>query len=134
MYSPKIIRNTATQGSETMEEKKGVWYMRWMAETAFSSIKRTFGEHVSSVKWNNIVNELMLKASIYNLFMDRMTTWYITSLCDCIQISYSTEQEYLLLPLGSESELECISRLICNHYTYMIYFWNQNYRSYCRLK
>ena len=49
MYSPKIIRNTATQGSETMEEKKGVWYMRWMAETAFSSIKRTFGEHVSSV-------------------------------------------------------------------------------------
>ena len=43
-----------------------------MAESAFSSIKRTFGEHVSSVKWNSIVNELMLKASIYNLFMDKM--------------------------------------------------------------
>jgi transposase len=55
--------------------KERKWYgMRWMAESAFSSIKRTFGEHVSSVKWNNIVNELMLKASIYNLFMDRMTT------------------------------------------------------------
>lgn len=47
--------------------------MRWMAETVFSSIKRTFGEHVLSIKWNNIVNELMLKASIYNLFMDKMT-------------------------------------------------------------
>lgn len=46
--------------------------MRWMAETAFSSIKRTFGEHVLSTKWNNIVNELMFKASIYNLFMDKM--------------------------------------------------------------
>ncbi|NOJ32761.1 MAG: IS5 family transposase [Candidatus Nitrosocosmicus sp.] len=48
--------------------------MRWMAESAFSSIKRTFGEHVLSIKWNNMVNELMLKASIYNLFMDQMTT------------------------------------------------------------
>ena len=48
--------------------------MRWMAESAFSSIKRTFGEHVSSIKWNKMVNELMFKASIYNLFMDKMTT------------------------------------------------------------
>jgi transposase len=46
--------------------------IRWMAESAFSSIKRTFGEHVSSVKWNNIVNEVMLKVSIYNLFMDKI--------------------------------------------------------------
>ena len=45
--------------------------MRWMVESAFSSIKRTFGEHVSSVKWNNIVNELMLKASIYNTFIEK---------------------------------------------------------------
>ena len=54
-------------------EKTHGYGMRWMAESAFSSIKRTFGEHVSSVKWNNIVNELMLKASINNLFMDKMT-------------------------------------------------------------
>ena len=47
--------------------------VRWMAESAFSSIKRMFGEYVYSAKWNNIVNELMLKASIYNLFMDKMT-------------------------------------------------------------
>ena len=55
-------------------KKRHAYGMRWMAETAFSSIKRLFGEHVSSVKWNSIVNELMLKASIYNLFMDKMTT------------------------------------------------------------
>jgi transposase len=55
-------------------KKRHGYGMRWMAESAFSSIKRTFGEHVSSAKWNNIVNELILKASIYNLFMDKMTT------------------------------------------------------------
>jgi transposase len=54
-------------------KKRHGYGMRWMAESAFSSIKRTFGEHVSSAKWNNIVNELMLKASIYNLFMNNMT-------------------------------------------------------------
>ena len=54
-------------------KKRHGYGMRWMAESAFSSIKRTFGEHVSSVNWNSIVNELMLKASIYNLFMDKMT-------------------------------------------------------------
>jgi len=43
-----------------------------MAESAFSSVKRAFGEYVSSIKWNNIVNEMMLKASIYNLFMDKI--------------------------------------------------------------
>ena len=55
-------------------KKRHGYGMRWMAETAFSSIKRTFGEHVLSIKWNNIVNELMLKASIHNLFMDKLTT------------------------------------------------------------
>ena len=52
-------------------KKKHEYGMRWIAESAFSSIKRTFGEYVSSVKWNNIVNELLLKASIYNMFVDK---------------------------------------------------------------
>ena len=52
-------------------KKRHGYGMRWMAESAFSSIKRTFGEYVSSVKWNNIVNELLLKASIYNTFIDK---------------------------------------------------------------
>ncbi len=40
-----------------------------MVESAFSSIKRVFGEYICEVKWPNIVKELLLKASIYNLFM-----------------------------------------------------------------
>ena len=39
---------------------------RWTAETVFSSIKRTFGEHVYSVRFKNMVQEMMLKASLYN--------------------------------------------------------------------
>ena len=42
---------------------------RWMAETAFSSLKRMFGEHVSARKMENMVRELTLKASLYNLFI-----------------------------------------------------------------
>ena len=54
-------------------KKRHGYGMRWMAESAFSSIKRMFGEYAYSAKWSNIVNELMSKASIYNLLMDKMT-------------------------------------------------------------
>jgi len=50
-------------------KKKHKYGMRWIVESVFSSIKRTFGEYVSSVKWNNIVKEMMLKASVYNMFI-----------------------------------------------------------------
>jgi hypothetical protein len=53
-------------------KKKHGYGMRWMAESVFSSIKRTFGEYVSFVKWDNIVNELLLKASLCNMFMSKM--------------------------------------------------------------
>lgn len=39
---------------------------RWIAETVFSCIKRTFGEYVYSVRLENMVKEMMLKASLYN--------------------------------------------------------------------
>jgi len=55
-------------GNDGWRVEKGYGY-RWMAESAFSSIKRIFGEYITSVRWKNIVNELLLKASIYNLFM-----------------------------------------------------------------
>jgi transposase len=42
---------------------------RWAAETVFSSMKRTFGDHIVSIKWRSIVNELLLKAHVYNMFM-----------------------------------------------------------------
>jgi hypothetical protein len=42
---------------------------RWIAETAFSSLKRMFGEHVSAKKFPNMVKEMILKASLYNMFI-----------------------------------------------------------------
>jgi hypothetical protein len=39
---------------------------RWIAETVFSSIKRMFGEYVYSVRLKNMIQEMMLKASLYN--------------------------------------------------------------------
>jgi hypothetical protein len=49
--------------------KRSVSYgQRWMAETVFSSIKRTFGEHVSARKFPNMGKELILKALRYNMF------------------------------------------------------------------
>ena len=50
-------------------KKKQGYGLRWMAESAISSLKRTFGEQISSIKWTNIVKELLFKASIYNLFI-----------------------------------------------------------------
>jgi len=41
---------------------------RWMVETVFSSFKRMFGEHVSARKFPNMAKELILKASLYNMF------------------------------------------------------------------
>ncbi|MGH9977228.1 MAG: transposase [Nitrososphaeraceae archaeon] len=49
--------------------KRSVSYgQRWMAETVFSSIKRTFGEYVTARKYQNMAKELILKASLYNMF------------------------------------------------------------------
>jgi hypothetical protein len=39
-----------------------------MAETAFSSIKRMFGEYTSATRFQNMVKEMMIKVSLYNLF------------------------------------------------------------------
>jgi hypothetical protein len=55
-------------GNDDWRRERG-YGRRWMAESAFSCLKRTFGEFICAVKWPNIVKELLLKASIYNLFM-----------------------------------------------------------------
>jgi hypothetical protein len=41
---------------------------RWIVESVFSAIKRMFGEEVRSKKRSNIIQELALKASLYNKF------------------------------------------------------------------
>ena len=49
--------------------KRRVGYgQRGMAETAFSTYKRMFGEHVAARKYPNMVREMVLKARLYNLF------------------------------------------------------------------
>ncbi len=49
-------------------KKKRKYGHRWIAETVFSTIKRTFGEYVSATKFQNMINEMMIKVSLYNLF------------------------------------------------------------------
>jgi len=49
-------------------KKKRKYGHRWIAETAFSTLKRTFGEYVSATRFQNMVKEMMIKISLYNLF------------------------------------------------------------------
>ena len=42
---------------------------RWIVESVFSSIKRMFGESVRAKKKKNMIQELMLKISLYNMFV-----------------------------------------------------------------
>lgn len=41
---------------------------RWIAETVFSCIKRIFGEYVTAIRFENMIKELILRASLYNWF------------------------------------------------------------------
>jgi hypothetical protein len=64
-----ILRNLSVifQKNNLQEWKNSVSYgKRWIVETVFSSIKRTFGEYVYSVRLKNMIQEMMLKASLYN--------------------------------------------------------------------
>ena len=49
-------------------KKKRKYGQRWMVETAFSSIKRMFGEYTSAIKFQNMVKDMTMKVSLYNLF------------------------------------------------------------------
>ena len=40
----------------------------WIIETVFTCIKRMFGEYVTAIRFENMIKEIMLKASLYNLF------------------------------------------------------------------
>jgi hypothetical protein len=64
-----VLRNLSVlaQKNDLQQWKDSVSYgQRWIVETVFSCIKRTFGEYVYSVKFENMVKEMMLKASLYN--------------------------------------------------------------------
>jgi hypothetical protein len=59
---------TQAKGDMVKWKKKRKYGHRWIAETAFSTIKRTFGEYVSATRFENMVKEMMIKVSLYNLF------------------------------------------------------------------
>jgi Transposase DDE domain len=62
-------RNMIRQQTNLKRWKRSMDYgYRWIAETAFSSIKRTFGEHVTARKFPHMVKEIFLKAALYNMF------------------------------------------------------------------
>ena len=56
------------QRNELQKWKDSLSYgQRWIIETDFSSIKRMFeGKYVYSVRQNNMIQEMVLKASLYN--------------------------------------------------------------------
>jgi IS5 family transposase len=57
------------QKNNLQEWKDSVSYgQRWIVESVFSCIKRMFGEYVSAIRFENMVKEMILKASLYNLF------------------------------------------------------------------
>ena len=63
------IRNLAVlaQKIDLQKWKDSVSYgQRWIVETVFSCLKRRFGEYVYSVRQENMIQEMMLKASLYN--------------------------------------------------------------------
>ncbi len=65
-----ILRNLSviSQKSDLQRWKDSESYgKRWIVETVFSSLKRMFGrEYVYSVRLKNMIQEMMLKASLYN--------------------------------------------------------------------
>lgn len=64
-----ILRNLSVwaQRNDLQKWKDSVRYgQRWIAETVFSCIKRMFGEYVYSIRLKNMIQEMMLKASLYN--------------------------------------------------------------------
>ena len=64
-----ILRNLSVleQKKDLQKWKDSVSYgQRWIVETVFSCLKRRFGEYVYSVKLKNMIQEMMLKASLYN--------------------------------------------------------------------
>lgn len=65
------VRNMSVirQQTNLKRWKRSVSYgHRWIAETVFSSIKRIFGEYVAARKFPHMVKEILLKATLYNIF------------------------------------------------------------------
>jgi transposase len=67
----KLVLMEQLRNKERWKRRHG-YGQRARAESAISSFKRAFGEHIDAVRWENAVNELLLKAQIYNIFVGMM--------------------------------------------------------------
>lgn len=63
------VRQYMNLGHDAWTRLKG-YGRRWMAETAFSTFKRLFGEHSLARTLENIARELMAKVSLYNILVN----------------------------------------------------------------
>ena len=62
-------KNVQLQKTNMKQWKESVSYgQRWIVETVFSCIKRMFGEYVTAIRFENMIKEIILKASLYNWF------------------------------------------------------------------
>jgi IS5 family transposase len=63
------------QKTDLVKWKDSVCYgQRWIVETVFSCIKRMFGEYVTAIRFENMIKEIVLKASLYNWFQSITVT------------------------------------------------------------
>jgi hypothetical protein len=68
-------KNVQSQKTNLQQWKDSVGYeQRWIAESLFSCIKRMFGEYVTAIRFDNMVKEIILKASLYNWFQSITVT------------------------------------------------------------
>ena len=65
-----LLSREEKRENQTYWKAKIGYNMRWVAEGAFSIFKRIFGEHVMSLKWENIIQEIWLKVALYNRWRD----------------------------------------------------------------
>jgi hypothetical protein len=62
-------RSVKMQKNNLQQWKDSVSYgQRWIAENISSCIKRMFGEYVTAIRFENMIKEMVLKTSLYNLF------------------------------------------------------------------
>jgi hypothetical protein len=69
MHARKLVAQEYLQDPKAWKRNHGYGY-RWMVESAISSLKRTFGEYVSARSMRNMAQEMMIKASLYNILIE----------------------------------------------------------------
>ena len=69
-----VRREALTMQRNGSEEWRRKYGLRWMAESAFSWMKRVFGEYVTAKNFENMVRETTMKVFLYNLLIGMTRT------------------------------------------------------------